>query len=354
MASKCFEDKFKVHVISTTSMEIFDQNTLASFRSFFNDEIKLSGDWRVALSEIIFPTKIHHITNGILTPYSLSGLEDRQRNSSGVNVVSRSYNGERLGVMPGTFHTVSQLLATVKRILGYPKFSYREIKNSGKIEIVFGKYEGIRFPSDEVPSIIGFKGVPDGQGTHIGYKMDTIANKLLQKDDTKAFMGDFPADLCAGKHFKLIYTNMIDYQYVADAKAHLLRIIDSKQRLKIGSVCELEPTHRIVFFSNLDYKKLLSNTIQSISIELRTETGQLVPFSGTCKVILTLQFNKFGEQTQCNHTITINHLHSLIFRDTIDKEVAALELWQVVWKESLYLLQEKLLYQQQNVLEKNF
>ena len=58
---------------------------------------------------------------------------------------------------------------------------------------------------------------------------------------------------------------------------------------------KLEPTHRIVFFSNLDYEKLLSNTIQSNSIELRTETGQLVPFSGTSKVILSLQFKKFSD-----------------------------------------------------------
>ena len=196
--------------------------------------------------------------------------------------------------MPGTFDTVPQLLATIKRTVGLPNFSFREIKSSGKFEIVFGKYEGNTFPSDEIPSIIGFKGTPDGRGTHIGYKMDTIANKLMKKDDNKAFMGDFPADLCAGKHLIFIYTNIIEYQYVGDAKAPLLRVIDSKQRLKNGSVCELEPTHRIVF-SHLDYKKLLSNTIQSISIELRTETGQLVPFSGTGKVILTLQFKKFGE-----------------------------------------------------------
>ena len=84
------------------------------------------------------------------------------------------------------------------------------------------------------------------------------------------------------------------YQYVGDAKTPILRVIDSKQRVKNGSVCELEPTQRIVF-SNLDYKKLLSNRIQSISIELRTETGQLVPLSGTVKVKLTLQFTKFGD-----------------------------------------------------------
>ena len=97
--------------------------------------------------------------------------------------------------MPGTFDTVPELLATIKRTVGLPKFSVRESKKSGKIEIVSGKLDRITSPSDEIPSIIGFKGVPYGLGTHIGYKMDTIANKLMQKDDTKAFMDDFPADL---------------------------------------------------------------------------------------------------------------------------------------------------------------
>ena len=141
--------------------------------------------------------------------------------------------------MPGTFDTAPQLLATIKRTVGLPNFSFREVKSSGKFEVVFGKYEGITFPSGEILSIIGSKGVPDGRETHIGYKMDTIANKLIKKDDTKAFMGDFPADLCAGKLLLFIYTNIIEYQYVGDAKAHLIRVIDSKQRLKNGSVCEL-------------------------------------------------------------------------------------------------------------------
>ena len=111
MASKHFEDEFTVHVISSASVEIFDQNTLASFRNFFIVKIHLSGVLRVALSEIIFPTNIEHITNGVLTSYSLSGLEDHQRNSSGAIVISRPYNGERLAFMPGTFDTVPQLLA---------------------------------------------------------------------------------------------------------------------------------------------------------------------------------------------------------------------------------------------------
>ena len=196
--------------------------------------------------------------------------------------------------MTGNFDTVAQLLFTIKRTVGLPNFSFREIKSTGKYEILFGNKKGSSFPSEEIPSIVGFTGIPDKQGIHNGYKMNTAtSNKLMKSHETNAYYGELPADLCAGKHLIFIYTNIIEYQYVGDAKAPLFRVIDSKQRLKNGSVCDIEPTNRIVF-SNLDYKKLLSNTIQSISIELRTETGQLVPFSGTGKGILILQFKKFG------------------------------------------------------------
>ena len=65
-------------------MEIFTQNTLASFKNFFNDELQLSGEWRVALSEIFFWTNIEHITNWIQISYSFFQL-----NSSGANVILR-------------------------------------------------------------------------------------------------------------------------------------------------------------------------------------------------------------------------------------------------------------------------
>ena len=71
MRSNWFEDEFTVHVFSSTSMKIFDQNTLASFRNFFNDEIQFFGDWRAALNELIFATKTQNIVNGDLIAYNL-------------------------------------------------------------------------------------------------------------------------------------------------------------------------------------------------------------------------------------------------------------------------------------------
>ena len=84
--------------------------------------------------------------------------------------------------MPRTFDTVPQLLATIKRGVGLAKFLFREVKNSGKLDIVLGKYEGIiTFASDEISEIIGFKGVPGGRGTHIVYKMETISKQTGPK-----------------------------------------------------------------------------------------------------------------------------------------------------------------------------
>ena len=71
---------------------------------------------------------------------------------------------------------------------------------------------------------MGFTEIPDGRGVHIGYKMGTVtSNKSMKSDETKAYFGEFPADLCAGKHLIFIYANIIGYQYVGDAKAPLLR-----------------------------------------------------------------------------------------------------------------------------------
>ena len=105
MSNNRFEDEFAVHVVSSASMKIFDSNKLASFRSFFNDEIQLAGDWRVALSENIFPIKIENMVNGNLIVYNLKEYEDSQKISSGANSISRPYSGQQFSFMPETFES---------------------------------------------------------------------------------------------------------------------------------------------------------------------------------------------------------------------------------------------------------
>ena len=98
--------------------------------------------------------------------------------------------------------------------------------------------------------------------------------------------------MTSGTQLMFIYLDIIYYQIVGDTKAPLLRVIDSNRRVKNGNVCLIEPNHRKVF-SNLDYKKLLVNNIQSIGVNLQTKTGRLNPFAGGGgKIVLTLKFQK--------------------------------------------------------------
>ena len=273
-------------------MNIFPDNTLANFRNFSNEEIYLEGDWRVALSEIIFPSRINQINNNILRTYSFGGYKNYE-SSIPTGAVSRPYTGELVSIGNGSYENVEDLLKNVKESTGLPHFSYQFDKVLGILVLYFGKNEGITFSDKEIQSILGFEGIPDGSGFHIGYKMLYSFQMLsMTEEDLEPYKGDYPFDLLAGKQLIFVYTDIVEYQYVGDTKAPLIRVIDSKQRLKNGSPCEIEPTHRIVS-SNLEYKKLLSKNFQSIGVQLRTETGRLVPFTGTGKVILALSFKKF-------------------------------------------------------------
>ena len=182
-------------------------------------------------------------------------------------------------------------MKNIKESTGLTYFSYQFDKIAGILVLYFGENEEITFP--EIPSILGFEGMPDGSGFQLGYKMlDSFQMLSMSEEDLKPYKVGYPFDLLAGKQFIFVYTDIVEYQYVGDTKAPLICVIDSKQRLRNGSRCAIEPTHRIVL-SNLEYKKLLSKKFQSIGIQLRTETRRLVPLTGTSKVILALRFKKF-------------------------------------------------------------
>ena len=75
---------------------------------------------------------------------------------------------------------------------------------------------------------MGFKGIADKDGKHLGYKMYPTASRLIKCYDTRAYYCEFPADFCAGKHLIFVCIKIIENKYVGDVKAPLLRVIDSK------------------------------------------------------------------------------------------------------------------------------
>ena len=111
-------DEFTIHLVSSASMNIFPDNTLAKFKNFLSQEINLEDDWRVAISEIIFPANLYNVTDSLVKIYRKQNIGKRiaetiQDGLSG-NTISRKYRGESVKIKKGSYETVESLIEELK------------------------------------------------------------------------------------------------------------------------------------------------------------------------------------------------------------------------------------------------
>ena len=111
--------------------------------------------------------------------FSSEGLKFYENNIP-FDAVSRPYGGDRAIIGIGSYENRDHLLRSLKTATGLPHFDYQFNKINGFCSSYFGKNEGITFPDNEISSILGFNGIHDGSGYHIGYKMlETFENLVI-------------------------------------------------------------------------------------------------------------------------------------------------------------------------------
>ena len=115
----------------------------------------------------------------------------------------------------------------------------------------------------------------------------------------------YPPDLTVGTNMFFVNTNIIDYQHVAGVKSPLLRIIENTKQVQDGKLLNTSTTaHRV--FTELQFKKLITSTIEEIQIELMSITGQKVPFVGTGLVALKNSHEEVGQIFSLESKMLIN------------------------------------------------
>ena len=57
-------DSFTIELVSNASGELLPDNTLSSFTNFLPEQVNLEGQWKVAISEISYPSMYQNITEG--------------------------------------------------------------------------------------------------------------------------------------------------------------------------------------------------------------------------------------------------------------------------------------------------
>ena len=238
--------EFTIDLISNASMEIFGENTMAKFRNQLAQPLMLEGEWQVALSSISFPSNINNINSDGLVVYVNSGAElDASHNRS----------GHLRKIRKAVYNSLDQLMDELRRIVHLKQFDFTFDKITQKLVLQFGANEGLSFENEEVPSILGFKGIKDD--SHDGYiQIGYKSHKNLNRHQS-----DFPVDITCGSQLIFVYIDVIEYQNIGDVRAPVIKIIESERRWRNGSIKINTPIHH-KSFTILDYKPILSNKIQ--------------------------------------------------------------------------------------------
>ena len=282
-------NEFDIYLESTGSMEVYPGNRMAVFRNLLPEPLQLDGDWRVALAEIVFPSSIKNVTSTsymIYTPKTPYDSSSHVKPSSGT-IVRREDWSDNATFPAGEYKSVLDILNILKEGTSSKKPLAEAKLQDNVVELKFNKGYGISFHDRSILNVLGFTGAFDTNrgGFFIG------SNKLVQ-EQPQPIRGEFPSDIITGTEIFFVYCNIIEQQNVAGTKAPVLRVIDTKRRLKNGEL-SITSTTTDRSFRELQFKSLVLSSIREIFIELVTATGAYVPFLGTGRVVLTLKFRKF-------------------------------------------------------------
>lgn len=278
-------DEFEIHLVSNNSLGIFPDNKLSSFTTFLPEEIHLEGVWQTAIVEIAFPATIENIAAG-----EIMSLKMRYENDDGTrdwSITDYMSSGEKYTKEfdAGTYREVDDIIKVINSFSG-ADFTFKVSDITNKIEIACPYNRKVVFNTKNVPLMLGL------DSNEIGWPDD-----YDNKGEDYILSGKTPVDLVFGKHMLFIYINIIEHQTVGDTKAPILRLVPMQHRLRNCSLQEISSlTYRS--FNDLQYKTLLKSTFRYIQIELRTETGELFPFSSTGYTALTLKFRRVDSFTQ--------------------------------------------------------
>ncbi len=101
---------------------------------------------------------------------------------------------------------------------------------------------------------------------------------------TSSTVGTYPVDIHRGFYTFYVYSDLVSSQYVGDALAPLLRTVDVDHTEIGGMVCRT--------YNSPHYIPVKSKEIETIKIDIRQDTGDLVPFESggvICKLHFRLK-----------------------------------------------------------------
>ena len=227
------EDGFYITLPSNTSLDLFPENTSASFMVRLFKPLDLRGEWEVGLAEIQYPH----------TWYTIPQAQ---------KFIVYNEGGEakwRYHLRQGYYDNIPQLLGAMNALI---------LKGPQPRPVV-------NFFYDEVAGKIRFNG-PQNYSFSFEDQLATLLGVPIGKIVKKTI---FSPDITGGFNSLYIYTDIVDHQLVGDTAAPLLRCVPVRGAIHDFTTITYDKPH---------YVAINKLHIKTISVEIKTHQNRHVSF----------------------------------------------------------------------------
>jgi hypothetical protein len=273
---------FYVTFPSNSSSKFYPGNTLSNFTTRLHSSISLSGDWEVALAEIIFPKSWMNVPRGAkftIDCEECPSSEVRSISDSGINAfyVAKSYSIE-LEVPCGYYETMSEVTDAMNAEISQ-RYSPPDMKTvRGPRFVTKYRNQHVYATLQENMSI----SISPILAVILGVEDEQNPLHLPEEFESSTIMCNRMSDVNGGTHSLYIYCDILEHIPVGDTKAPLLRIVDCKG---LGN----EIQHKS--FENLRYMPLQKKNFDSVEIDIRNSFGDRIAFESG-HLVVTLHFRR--------------------------------------------------------------
>jgi hypothetical protein len=234
---------FYVTLPSNSSIDTFPDNTLTKYTTKLKTSLKLEGPYEVALVEIMYPINWEIYSKAAITYIN----ENKEQQRIELNLYAYDTLAE-------TIEAINYKLKTSNgQILKY-------IHSCVHLQLPINTYLYFHYKAE---SIFGFS-----DKLYEGRIDEYISERRYNKINNINSL--------------YIYSDILEYQYVGDVYAPLLRVVtvENKNNVYVDSI-----------YDSPHYVPVLRNNIETIDIDIRSDNGNQILFQ-TGKVLVKLHFRR--------------------------------------------------------------
>ena len=275
---------FYLTLPSNSSEKYYPDNTLTHFVTKLHNDVSLSGDWEVALAEIMYPRNWYNVDDQYLR-ISCNNCMKITPQPSQEEKITKEYD-IHVGIPSGYYYSVPELVETIKASISKAFRKPVAAWSSGGVERYVDEtlWPRIRYNAHNQKVVVTIQ-------PQMTIRFSDALTRILAIEPHKFADVEMTVksintcDIEGGLHALYVYCDVLECVPVGDTAAPLLRIVEINGQK--GEMVHIQ-------YDQPRYVPLQKKEFDSIEIDIRDDHGEKISFDSG-KLIVTLHFRKAKE-----------------------------------------------------------